>query len=285
MRKIRLIAEAILLTATLATTSSFAAPAKNTEVKDANILISAEMPTHPILKSVNVIPVLQSEDTTNSLELNGLNTNNQVNKQIVKKSIDSSILVFDKTEGLDIENVTMNLFDSQKVVEVENLTETKKVAKVEAKKKNKKAKTDAKEDRDKTKNSDSETTKVVKEKETEKKIKIVEKKNKKGKKNSSKKSKYKSLGTFKITAYCSCYSCCGKTTGITASGTKAKAGRTIAADTSRFPFGTKMKFNGKTYTVEDRGGAIKGNKIDLYCNSHSEALRWGVRYMEVLVEK
>ena len=59
------------------------------------------------------------------------------------------------------------------------------------------------------------------------------------KKSSSKsKSKYKSLGTFKITGYCSCAACCGKTTGITASGTRATAGRTIAADTSRFPFGT-----------------------------------------------
>ncbi len=72
----------------------------------------------------------------------------------------------------------------------------------------------------------------------------------------------KSLGTFKITGYCSCAACCGKTTGITASGTRATAGRTIAADTSRFPFGTKLKFNGNTYTVEDRGGAIRGNRID-----------------------
>ena len=112
------------------------------------------------------------------------------------------------------------------------------------------------------------------------------KKKKAKKKSSSKsKSKYKSLGTFKITGYCSCAACCGKTTGITASGTRATAGRTIAADTSRFPFGTKLKFNGNTYTVEDRGGAIRGNRIDLYFSSHSEALAWGVRYMEVLVEK
>ena len=112
------------------------------------------------------------------------------------------------------------------------------------------------------------------------------KKKKSKKKSSSKsKSKYKSLGTFKITGYCSCAACCGKTTGITASGTRATAGRTIAADTSRFPFGTKLKFNGNTYTVEDRGGAIRGNRIDLYFSSHSEALAWGVRYMEVLVEK
>ena len=34
---------------------------------------------------------------------------------------------------------------------------------------------------------------------------------------------------YKITAYCSCAKCCGKTNGITAAGTKATAGRTIAA--------------------------------------------------------
>ena len=105
------------------------------------------------------------------------------------------------------------------------------------------------------------------------------------KKVTKKKTKLRSLGTFKITGYCPCSSCCGKSNGVTASGKRATAGRTIAADTSRFPFGTKLKFNGNTYTVEDRGGAIRGNRIDLYFSSHSEALAWGVRYMEVLVEK
>lgn len=87
---------------------------------------------------------------------------------------------------------------------------------------------------------------------------------------------------YKITAYCSCAKCCGKTNGITACGTKAKAGRTIAAPRG-FKFGTKVSINGKTYVVEDRGGAIKGNRIDLYVNSHSEALRWGVKYLPVKV--
>ena len=87
---------------------------------------------------------------------------------------------------------------------------------------------------------------------------------------------------YKITAYCSCAKCCGKSNGITACGRKAKAGRTIAAPRG-FSFGTKLSINGKTYVVEDRGGAIKGNRIDLYVNSHSEALRWGVKYLPVKV--
>lgn len=82
------------------------------------------------------------------------------------------------------------------------------------------------------------------------------------------------LGTFKITAYSA------SSSARTASGTKCKAGRTIAAP-SRFAFGTKLMFNGNVYTVEDRGGAIVNNVLDLYVDSESEAIKWGVRYFKV----
>ena len=87
---------------------------------------------------------------------------------------------------------------------------------------------------------------------------------------------------YKVTAYCSCAKCCGKSSGITALGTRATAGRTVAAS-SKFAFGTKLNVNGHIYTVEDRGGAISGNKIDIFVNSHAEALAWGVRYLPVSV--
>jgi uncharacterized protein YabE (DUF348 family) len=88
---------------------------------------------------------------------------------------------------------------------------------------------------------------------------------------------------YKVTAYCSCSICCGKSaSGYTASGTKATAGRTVAAS-SQFAFGPKLLINGQEYVVEDRGGAIKGNKIDIYMDSHAEALAWGVRYLTVQV--
>lgn len=82
------------------------------------------------------------------------------------------------------------------------------------------------------------------------------------------------LGTFKITAYTA------NSSARTASGTKCKSGRTIAAP-SRFAFGTKLMFNGNVYTVEDRGGAIVNNVLDLYVDSESEAIQWGVRYFKV----
>ena len=87
---------------------------------------------------------------------------------------------------------------------------------------------------------------------------------------------------YKITAYCPCSKCCGKTSGRTASGTTATAGRTVAAS-SKFAFGTKLNIGGHVYTVEDRGGAINGNKIDIFVNTHAEALQWGVRYLNVSV--
>ena len=93
-----------------------------------------------------------------------------------------------------------------------------------------------------------------------------------------------SSGRYKVTAYCSCARCCGKTNGITASGTRATANHTVAAP-STFAFGTQMVINGRTYVVEDRGGAIQGNRIDVYMNSHAEAIAWGVRYLDVEVIK
>ena len=55
---------------------------------------------------------------------------------------------------------------------------------------------------------------------------------------------------------------------------------TVAAP-STFPFGTQLVINGQIYVVEDRGGAIQGNRLDIYFNSHREALNWGVRYVDV----
>lgn len=93
-----------------------------------------------------------------------------------------------------------------------------------------------------------------------------------------------SLGVFKITHYCPCSLCCGEySNGITASGTTAQAGRTIAVDPSLIPLGSSVIINGHTYVAEDTGGAIKGNRIDIFVSSHSEALASGVYYAEVIL--
>jgi 3D (Asp-Asp-Asp) domain-containing protein len=92
--------------------------------------------------------------------------------------------------------------------------------------------------------------------------------------------------TFKVTAYCPCELCCGQyANGITATGTVATAGRTIAVDPTVIPYGSEVILNGHTYIAEDCGGAIKGNKIDMFFDTHEEALQWGVRYIEGVVIK
>lgn len=93
-----------------------------------------------------------------------------------------------------------------------------------------------------------------------------------------------SLGVYTLTAYCGCVKCCGKTDGITASGAKVQANRTIAAP-SNFAFGTQIEINNKIYIVEDRGGAIHGKRIDIYFNTHAEALAFGVQKQEIFLIK
>jgi len=74
-----------------------------------------------------------------------------------------------------------------------------------------------------------------------------------------------------------------KEVGLTASGARARYG-TIAADTRQYPFGTVMYIPGYGYgRVEDRGGAIKGEHVDLFFSSHGAALKWGKRLRDVKV--
>lgn len=97
---------------------------------------------------------------------------------------------------------------------------------------------------------------------------------------------------FEITAYCSCKSCCGQwspeVTGkssITSTGVVPKQGRTIAVDPKVIPYGTVVYINGNEYIAEDCGGAIKGKRIDMYFDSHEEALNWGRQRLEVTYSK
>lgn len=107
---------------------------------------------------------------------------------------------------------------------------------------------------------------------------------------------------MKTTSYCHCRRCCSykwmlfipyqkrgaftfriKHVGITSSGAMTRPG-TLAADTSLYPYGTIMHIPGYGYgRVEDTGGAIKGQHIDLYRPNHWFARHWGVRPKKVRV--
>lgn len=86
-----------------------------------------------------------------------------------------------------------------------------------------------------------------------------------------------SLGEYRITHYCGCAKCNGRWAGKpTASGVYPQPNRTIAVDTKVIPFGTWIVIDGYWFRAEDRGGAIKGNRIDIFCASHEEAIKKGV---------
>ena len=82
---------------------------------------------------------------------------------------------------------------------------------------------------------------------------------------------------MEVTAYCGCEKCCGSyADGVTASGYKLQEGSKVVAAPKNIPFGTEIYIPGYGLaTVEDRGGAIKGNRIDVYFHTHKEALQWG----------
>lgn len=95
---------------------------------------------------------------------------------------------------------------------------------------------------------------------------------------------------MRVTAYCACESCCGEyADGITACGHKIQPGDTFAAADRRYSFGTEMVVagynNGKPIKVLDRGGAIRGDRLDLFFHTHEEALQWGVKYVDVKVRQ
>lgn len=87
---------------------------------------------------------------------------------------------------------------------------------------------------------------------------------------------------FTLTAYCPCKHCSGKWGNDTAIGVKAKQGRTIAVDPDVIKLGTVVRIDGVgVFMAEDTGGSIKGNRIDIYFESHEEALRFGVQERKV----
>lgn len=93
---------------------------------------------------------------------------------------------------------------------------------------------------------------------------------------------------MRVTAYCPCEKCCGKNSNrVTASGHKIRRGDRFVAAAERYPFGTEMIVPGynksEPVQVLDRGYSIKGNRVDVFFDSHREALDWGVKHLPVKV--
>jgi 3D (Asp-Asp-Asp) domain-containing protein len=97
---------------------------------------------------------------------------------------------------------------------------------------------------------------------------------------------FRSLGEFKITYYCTekyDHICNNGSPYKTANGSYPIPYETIAVDTNIIPFGSSILIEGKEYIANDRGGYIKGKRIDVAVTNHQEALDLGVKYAEVFI--
>lgn len=101
------------------------------------------------------------------------------------------------------------------------------------------------------------------------------------------------LGEFRLTAYCSCKICCGdfalnrpvdengKEIVYGSIGVRLEEGISIAVDPNVIEYGSKVVIGDHTYIAQDTGGAIKGNRIDIYFEDHQRASNFGTQYKEV----
>jgi len=96
--------------------------------------------------------------------------------------------------------------------------------------------------------------------------------------------------TMLTTAYSPDRRSCGRwADGKTASGFSVFTNgmRMVAADTRLLPFGTLVSIpgyhNGQPVPVLDRGGAIKGHRLDLLYPTHAMARQWGAQRLEVVI--
>lgn len=91
-----------------------------------------------------------------------------------------------------------------------------------------------------------------------------------------------SVLSMEATAYCPC-SICGTGSGKTSLGTEARRG-IAAVDPSVIPLGTIVYVEGYGLAIAaDTGGNIRGNRIDLCFNTHSDAIQFGRKTVRVHV--
>ena len=96
-----------------------------------------------------------------------------------------------------------------------------------------------------------------------------------------------SAQTATVTAYCACYKCCGKwsTAGITARGTKPRAGFT-AAGPRNIKLGTRIYIEGVGMrTVEDRTARKFDGTWEVFLNRHSDARKFGRKQLKINILK
>lgn len=106
-------------------------------------------------------------------------------------------------------------------------------------------------------------------------------------KSSSGNGSYKSWKTVSVSSSAYTASCAG-CSGVTATGINLKSNpsaRVIAVDPSVIPLGSTVYVEGYGIAIAgDTGGAIKGNRIDIYMRDHGQAVNWGRKTVNVYVK-
>ena len=92
------------------------------------------------------------------------------------------------------------------------------------------------------------------------------------------------IGEYKLTFYCPCYQCSEGWGHQTSSGATCQEGTTVAC--AILPAGTPIYIEGYGYRiVQDTGGGVRGNHIDIFKESHYECLQHGIKYAKVYLVK
>lgn len=90
--------------------------------------------------------------------------------------------------------------------------------------------------------------------------------------------------TMLASGYCGCYQCTHPYDGKTTYTGIPVARGIVAVDPNVIPMGTKLYVEGYGEALAaDQGGAIKGNRIDLYFDTHQQALNWGLKNVKVTI--
>jgi 3D (Asp-Asp-Asp) domain-containing protein len=96
--------------------------------------------------------------------------------------------------------------------------------------------------------------------------------------------------SLRVTGYCAgpCRRC--GTTGITATGRNARRTRGLAVarrlHSRAVPLGRRIYLRGYGWLrVDDTGGGVRSNQLDLRFQRHRDAQRWGARVLQVAVRR
>ncbi|AWG44166.1 hypothetical protein BEH_24245 [Priestia filamentosa] len=225
------------------------------------------------------VPFTYSSYTNAQMEKKVDNSNKKYEKKIKKQQEEIKALKeVNKDQEVKIETNTQSVSDTSKKIDETEVSLRRQIAEVEAEiEKKNKLQQDIKEKKA------EEVKQPVKQQETKPQSKPATQVNK-VEDTKEEKVETKDTGSLKtfdaeVTYYTANAESTGKSVGdvaygITASGAQVRSGM-VAMDNSIYPFGTKVRINGTVYTNCDTGGAIKGNRIDIYVPTVSQAQQLG----------